>query len=323
MPTGDNGRVTPSRPRADGLVAELVAVVVAFVAGRPSVLVVPAYPDAPPELPAGPLEPEQTSLQAGLRSWVGSRTGHELGYVEQLYTFADIDRGLGDRSRRISISYLGLTTAEDAVRTSHAWASLYAFLPWEDRRTTDELPEQIATGLDRWVADASEAGADAELRRRRVDVTFGLAGRSWSPENALQRYELLYEAGLLAESRRAWRRPEDELAPGERMIGDHRRILATGLARLRSKIQYRPVVFELMPEEFTLGGLQACVEALAGQRVHKQNFRRLVEQQELVEETGATATGTGGRPARLYRFRRTVLDERQVAGTKLPARQAR
>ncbi|HPX47660.1 MAG TPA: hypothetical protein PK408_05600, partial [Treponemataceae bacterium] len=41
------------------------------------------------------------------------------------------------------------------------------------------------------------------------------------------------------------------------------RVLATGIARLRTKIQYRPVVFELMPEEFTLGQLQACVEALA------------------------------------------------------------
>ena len=56
--------------------------------------------------------------------------------------------------------------------------------------------------------------------------------------------------------------------------------------------------------------------------MHTQNFRRLVEQQHLVEDTGELA-GTGGRPARLYRFRREVLQERQAAGTKLPTTRAR
>ena len=82
------------------------------------------------------------------------------------------------------------------------------------------------------------------------------------------------------------------------MIADHRRILATGIARLRAKIKYRPVVFELMPPTFTLLQLQRTVEALAGWLVHKQNFRRLIEQQELVEETGETSpTPAAGRPS--------------------------
>jgi hypothetical protein len=102
------------------------------------------------------------------------------------------------------------------------------------------------------------------------------------------------------------------------MTGDHRRILATGIARLRAKIKYRPVVFELLPPTFTLLQLQRSVEALAGRRLHKQNFRRLIEQQALVEDTGAMATDTGGRPAKLVTFRRDVLAERAIAGTKLP-----
>ncbi|CCH76551.1 conserved hypothetical protein [Nostocoides japonicum T1-X7] len=103
------------------------------------------------------------------------------------------------------------------------------------------------------------------------------------------------------------------------MALDHRRILATGLSRLRATIQYRPVVFELLPETFTLGQLQDVVEAIAGQLVHKQNFRRVVEQQDaLVEPTDEVAHATGGRPARLYRFRREVLTERAQVGTKLP-----
>jgi hypothetical protein len=104
------------------------------------------------------------------------------------------------------------------------------------------------------------------------------------------------------------------------MIGDHRRILATGIARVRAKIKYNPVVFELMPAVFTLSQLQRCVEAIAGLTLHKPNFRRLIEQQQLVEETGETVSDTGGRPAKAFRFRTAVREERAAAGTKLPLR---
>jgi hypothetical protein len=90
------------------------------------------------------------------------------------------------------------------------------------------------------------------------------------------------------------------------------------MALLLAKIKYRPVVFELMPPSFTLLHLQRAVEALAGRPLHKQNFRRLVEQQGLVEETGGVSAETGGRPAKLFRFRREVVVERAVVGTKLP-----
>ncbi|HTR12894.1 MAG TPA: hypothetical protein VMI72_06465, partial [Roseiarcus sp.] len=124
-------------------------------------------------------------------------------------------------------------------------------------------------------------------------------------------------AGLIQEARRRSGHRED--APlGETMIGDHRRILATGIARVRAKIKYNPVVFELMPPVFTLLQLQRCVEAIAGLNVHKPNFRRLIEQQQLVEETGETVFGAGGRPAKVYRFRAAVREERAAAGTKLP-----
>jgi hypothetical protein len=78
------------------------------------------------------------------------------------------------------------------------------------------------------------------------------------------------------------------------------------------------VFFELMPETFTLLQLQRTVEALAGRRLHKQNFRRLIDSQNLVEETGALAQDTGGRPAKLFRYRRDVQTERAIAATRLP-----
>ena len=287
--------------------AEVLAVIVALVDGEPCVL---TLPDAP-RLPAGPVLPGHRSLQTAVRSWVEEQTGLNVGYLEQLYTFADRDRE-GPGTRTISVSYLGLVRGLRA--RSGRWRAWYSFFPWEDQRPGDAvLADAVAPALGAWARERRG-------RRQRCAITFGLDARPWQPDLALQRYEVLYEAGLVPESPEGRRRSVQ--VPGERMDGDHRRVLATGIARLRAKIQYRPVVFELMPAQFTLGQLQGCVEALAGQGVHTQNFRRLVEQQHLVEPTGGQA-GTGGRPARLYRFRREVLQERQAAGTKLPAPRAR
>ena len=291
--------------------AELLAVVVAMRNGSPTVLTL----GDPPRLPAGPLLPSHRSLQAATRAWVEELTGLSLGFLEQLYTFADLDRD--ERGGRpISVSYLGLTTAGQPG--IGGWTSWYQLFGWEDRRgmPSTHVDPMVPTLLA-W------ADEEPELRRQRhqrISIGFGLDPHPWRPELILNRYELLYEAGLVPESPIA---DPTKLAPGDRMAGDHRRVLATGMARLRAKIGYRPVVFELMRQDFTLRQLQECVEALSGHEIHTQNFRRMIEQQALVEETGGQLAETGGRPARLYRFRRQVLAERQVAGTKLPISRGR
>ncbi|HMR49806.1 MAG TPA: hypothetical protein PKE40_13910 [Arachnia sp.] len=288
--------------------AEVLAVIVAMVDGEPCVLTLPHRL----RLPSGPLLPGHRSLQTAVRAWVEQQTGLTVGYLEQLYTFADQDRD-GSGTRTISVSYLGLVRGLNTK--GGRWRTWYSLFPWEDQRDgATLLTDVIAPALKPW---ATRGGA---TRWERCAIDFGLDRRPWQPDLALQRYEVLWEAGLVPES--PTERAGTESVPGERMDGDHRRVLATGIARLRTKIQYRPVVFELMPEEFTLSQLQSCVEALAGQAVHTQNFRRFVEQQQLVEETGGHAA-TRGRPARLYRFRQEVLQERSAAGTKLPAPRSR
>lgn len=293
-----------------GLSAELVAVVLAVDGGRPWVLAT----GEPTALPAGPLRADEDSLQAGVREFARERSGFDLGYVEQLYTFADLGRSSDDR-RMVSISYLGLTRAPIAGSVRPAdWSALYDLLPWEDRRhfgdsRVDRLGEEIERALRRWSHESVE-------RLDRCRFLFGYDERPWRPDLALQRYELLWEAGQVAESPCAGRISGLTAGP---MLHDHRRILATGLSRIRAKLQYRPVIFELMPETFTLLALQETVEAIAGQHVHKQNFRRAVEvQHELVEPTGDVSHDTGGRPAKLYRFRGSVREERAQVGTKLP-----
>lgn len=311
--------MSPYTARTDLVASELVAVVIAMSPAGPTVLTLGADVGVP-RLPSGPLRAEHRSLQTSLRSWVRMQTGVDLGYVEQLYTFADRER-VGPHHHVLSVSYLGLTRRQGPPRGSgadaFAWRAWSEFFPWEDRRNGDAQAalSELQSRLDQWVSATSDPQVRHD-RRARVNIAFGI-GMPWVSELVLQRYQLLYEAALVPESPAcAGRLPSGVV--GVRMLHDHRRILATGISRLRAKIQYRPVVFELLPDEFTLSRLQSTVEAIAGTDLHTQNFRRLVQQQELVEETGHREDATGGRPARLYRFRPQVELERYAAGTKLP-----
>ena len=305
----------------------LSAAIIAVTDGRPRVLTVQSSEigrSDMPSLPFGPLDPSgDRTLELGLRGWVLEQTGLHLGYVEQLYTFGDRDRadllevGGHARQRLLSVAYLALVReAETASGERAIWRDVYSFLPWEDWRNGEPrlLNVRIAPGLREW----SERGGrdDQAGRLERIEISLGLGPTGWDPERVLDRYELLYEAGLVVEGGAQ----DSSGAPGSiAMALDHRRILATALGRLRGKLKYRPVVFELMPEEFTLLQLQRVVEALAGVQLHKQNFRRLVDRGGLVEGTGRRDDNTGGRPAELFRFRREVVRERPAPGVGLPA----
>lgn len=187
------------------------------------------------------------------------------------------------------------------------------------------IERDILPALGEW-SEQGEAPETARAlpRKDRVRLYFAAEGTPWDEERVLDRYELLYEAGLVEEARRDCRpaalRRKALPRLGVSMRFDHRRILATGIARLRAKLKYRPVVFELLRPEFTLTELQRTVEAISGRHLHKQNFRRLVEAGALVEPTGVTSTQTGGRPAALFRFRREVLQERPAPGLRVSGR---
>ena len=278
-------------------------------------------------LPFGPLEPERHhTLERGLRSWVEQQTGLQLGYVEQLYTFGDRFRTAQTEAGApwiISVAYLALVRERDIVKTRDVqWRDWYGAFPWEDWRggRPPLIEEAIRPALEAWRVTAAEP-VERQSRRERIEITFGLSGAPWDPDRVLDRYELLYEAGLVNEPYQMPHsaRPGPPSAHfGRPMALDHRRILATALGRLRGKIKYRPVVFELLPSVFTLWQLQRVVESLAGKPLHKQNFRRLLERGGLVEGTGQYDLSTGGRPAELFRFRRDVLRERAAPGIGLP-----
>ena len=328
-------QATPSPhplPVEIGLTAAILAVSgAAEDRPEPMILVArPASATSEAALPSGPFDPvAHRTFEIGLRAWVAEQTGVPLGYVEQLYTFGDRGRHAqaGDRDPHIvSVGYLALTRSDTKLARAPeaAFRSWYAFFPWEDWRNGRPaiLDDVLLPRLRDWAAgDPGDAPAGRLSRRERMRLLFDIEGGRFDEDSVLERYELIYEAGLVPEARRDGRSSAtDAPALGQPMMHDHRRILATAMGRLRAKMKYRPVIFELMPQAFTLTALQRTAEAISGRHLHKQNFRRLVEASAVVEPTGDMSRATGGRPAALFRFRRDVLQERPAPGLRVGAR---
>ena len=309
-------------PAEQGVRIGLSAVVIALRDRAACVLTTPGDDSGALALPFGPFDPARDrTFELALRAFVTAQTGFRLGFVEQLYTFGDLGRDSPratpgpERRREVSVGYLALTgDAAEAPLAEARWTPVLDIFPWEDRR--DGVAACLAPLLDGLAAWA----ADDPRRQVRVDTLFAPAPpHRWNEGRVLERYELLYEAGLVAEAARDRDRSPSPDAPGRAMVSDHRRILATGLGRLRSKLKYRPVLFDLMPPTFTLSELQAAAEAVAGLSLHKQNFRRALDRTGLVEPTGRLSAATGGRPAELFRTIRGDLSAADTLGLPLPA----
>lgn len=327
---------------------EVVAVLVAITEHTARVLTV----DQGKLLPNGPLMPLHRSLQAGVRQWVEEQTQQPLGYLEQLYTFVDTNRRNVDGHALVYVSYLGLVQeAQMQELPSQAlWRDWYDYFPWENH--LDGMPSMIMNhivpALLSWADSAAETVVQ-QRRRQRIGLCWGISeetfdvdrfkdtdkapnadkayeNREWVAEHVLLRYEMLYEAGLIPEAPTyppsyQMKLPTNWLQLiGVPMYYDHRRVIATAISRLRAKIEYRPLIFGLMPDVFTLSQLQQSVEALSGVPLHKQNFRRLLDSQKLVMETGLSSSAQRGRPAKLYRFRHDIELQSLLMDSKLPKR---
>ena len=311
-----------AQPTQAGVRIGLSAVVMALRDRQAVVLTTPAE-DGGRALPFGPFDPvRDRTFERALRDFVTAQTGFRLGFVEQLYTFGDAGRGAPraaqgpERQREVSVGYLALTpdAGRDQQTPQARWNRVLDIFPWEDRRDASaRVPSVIVDRLREWSNGDSRRGA-------RANSLFALTpGHRWNEERVLERYELLYEAGIVEEAARDAGQPPIPYAPGLTMASDHRRILATALGRLRGKLKYRPVLFDLMPEAFTLSDLQTAAEAVSGLALHKQNFRRGVERTGLLAPTGRTSSATGGRPAELYRFRGLDPQDGSAPGLSLPA----
>lgn len=92
------------------------------------------------------------------------------------------------------------------------------------------------------------------------------------------------------------------------LVMDHNEMITYALRRLRYKLEYTAVGFQLLPEQFSLSELQQVYEMILGEKLDKRNFRRRILQAEIIEETPHLRGGEG-RPARLYRYRPDAVAE--------------
>ena len=291
--------------------AELIAVLVAVTGDEPRVLTI----QAGRALPSGPFELATARCNRACAPGSSSRPTIRWA-MSSSSTPSPTATARGASRPGVSISYLGLTARSAGVGRPTRLAELVRYFPWEDRRAG---PPPVLTDLADGCAPGSAPPRPAARRER------GSAPRSSSA--GWRRLERRAGAAALRAAlggRTGARSPAaaQDLAPG---AADGARPPPHPGHRHRPAArqdQISPGRLRADAADFTLLQLQRTVEALAGRTLHKQNFRRLVEQQELVEQTGEVSPETGGRPAKLFRFRREVLAERAVAGTKLPLSRA-
>jgi len=93
-----------------------------------------------------------------------------------------------------------------------------------------------------------------------------------------------------------------EIAESKNISLDHPVIIASGISRIKSKLEYTNIVFNMMGEEFTIGELQQVYETILGKKLLSAAFRRIIA--DKIEKTGRYKTGNGHRPSELYRLKK-------------------
>jgi 8-oxo-dGTP diphosphatase len=175
-----------------------------------------------------------------------------------------------------------------------------------------------ASESGRWSLPGVELAAEESLEEAANRLIFSLIDRrriyleqlyTYSavkqPEVRVAYFALAPGDTLLA-SRQAARWFPAEGLPG--LAGEQAEILDYALRRLRYKLEYSAVGFQLLPEEFTLSELQYTYELILGENLDKRNFRRRILQSGIIESTPRFRSGEG-RPARLYHYRPDAVAE--------------
>ncbi len=99
---------------------------------------------------------------------------------------------------------------------------------------------------------------------------------------------------------------------------DHKQIISYALERLRNKVNYTSVAFQLLPKAFTLSELQRAYEVIVGRSLDKRNFRKKMLQMGILKDTREQKVEGRQRPARLYSFTETRVIKLQEKGIIVP-----
>ena len=205
-------------------------------------------------LPGGFMGIEETSLESAKRI-LKRETNLENIYLEQLYTFDDINRD--PRMRIMSVSYMALV---------------------DQNRLLNKLSEEAS------LFDMTILESDKE-----INITFDNCNETFTVVVGKTLRELTTD------------RYEFSVVKNEHLAFDHPLVIASGIERLKNKIEYTDIVFNMMPEYFTLGELQQVYEVILGRKLLDPAFRRIISSK--VEKTEKVKTGGGHRPSVLFKYK--------------------
>ena len=177
-------------------------------------------------------------------------------YLEQLYTFGNVDRD--PRMRVVSTSYIALTDKNRLDTSLNSNASWFDILFYEEKNNV----------------------VDITLTNGKETINFSI--KKTLRERTTDRYSFT-------------------AVKNNNLAFDHAKVILSGIERLKNKIEYTDIVFNMMPEYFTLGELQQVYEVILGKKLLDPAFRRIIANK--VEKTQKMKTGGGHRPSYLFRYK--------------------
>ena len=192
-------------------------------------------------------------------------------YMEQLYTWGSVDRD--PRTRVISCSYMSLVDSSQLrIRAGRdtwdaKWFTLHCELQEEKKKKC----------------------SDGYIFENQIKITLSSEDETLSAVVGIQKR-------VIGREKKVCRR----ILKNNGIAFDHAMVIQYGLERLRNKIEYTDIVFNLMPQYFTLTELQQVYEIILGKELLKANFRRKIA--DMVIETDRVKKDEGHRPSKLYMF---------------------
>lgn len=225
-------------------------------------------------LPGGFVDLDEGLKDAAKRE-LAEETGIDVDreeiYMEQLYTWGDVERD--PRMRVISVSYISLVDSERIELCPGDDAGEACWFELQNRTVSEE--KKIIDG--------------GYILKRTIELKL---------ENEDQMLSSLMM--ITRTVRGSSKKVEKKILNSDGIAFDHSFIIEYGLERLKNKIEYTDIAFNLMPEYFTLTELQKVYEIILGKKLLKANFRRKIE--EMVIDTGRVRKYAAHRPAKLYMF---------------------
>lgn len=221
-------------------------------------------------LPGGFVSMQESVEDAALRE-LKTETNVDNVYMEQLYTWGDVGRD--PRTRVISCSYMALA---DSAKLN--------IVAGDDADDAEWF--NIRYNITQEKKTINEKGYIAE---KQYSINL------WNDTYALSATVKVVEAveGRIIKTLR-------EVVESNGIAFDHAKMIEYGIERLKNKIEYTDIAFNLMPEQFTLSELQQVYEVILGKELLAAAFRRKIA--DMVIETNQFTKDAGHRPSKLYRF---------------------